>query len=252
MAEDALADARPGRIGSVKTSASRKRFRISVAMWSIEWPPCPPSPCPCGSCARPTPASSWACSGSPGSCSGSQRQPGVLTLRIRTRGARPRGGARATRSPSSRSGPWLSGHRVCLDREDAAMPPECRLDDCLLARPELAPDVQHDAGSHRAVRVNRRCAGSLRLGRHRFSGGRERRVSDRPNHSAAGNALGPLRTRAGSDWSRSRASLRRTPSDTAFSRSTFIPHTGSVAPRRAVSQNRAAKMAMPSTLSASL
>jgi hypothetical protein len=35
-------------------------------------------------------------------------------------------------------------------------------------------------------------------------------------------------------------------------RSTFIPHTGSVAPRRAVSQNIAAKIATPSRLSASL
>ena len=36
---------------------------------------------------------------------------------------------------------------------------------------------------------------------------------------------------------------------TAFARSTVIPHTGSVAPRRAVSQNRAAKIASPMTLS---
>ena len=42
------------------------------------------------------------------------------------------------------------------------------------------------------------------------------------------------------------------PAVTALSRSTFIPHTGSVAPRRAVSQNSAAKIARPSMLSNSL
>ena len=45
---------------------------------------------------------------------------------------------------------------------------------------------------------------------------------------------------------------RRPPASRAFARSTVMPHTGSVAPRRAVSANSAAKTASAITLSTSL
>ena len=62
-------------IGTVNSSATRKRLRMSRAIASIDIPAWPPWPWPWAPSARSTAA--WSCGPWSGSTSGSQRWPGV-------------------------------------------------------------------------------------------------------------------------------------------------------------------------------